>query len=205
MNKYKISCADTEEDVEDCFSQMSASPVIQTGDNSYLYFLDMEIGKSSQYRNLISFLRTADEDDTLDMIICNDGGELFTTLNVCEEILNSPVTVRASVRGRCCSGATAPTPQNCTPDEVMSLVTRIGEGSFLYITGDKKQNDLKGKITGIEYLQKLITKYSVAGTLDEASVHQFVSNTGIVEFTNDDVVRSGLTSAFVKAFNKEGI
>lgn len=106
MNKYKLACADTEEDVEDCFSQMSASPVIQTGDNSYLYFLDMEIGKSSQYRNLISFLRTADEDDTLDMIICNDGGELFTTLNVCEEILNSPVTVRASVRGRCCSGAT---------------------------------------------------------------------------------------------------
>ena len=32
--------------------------------------------------------------------------------------------------------------QNCTPDEVMSLVTRIGEGSFLYITRDKKQNDL---------------------------------------------------------------
>lgn len=106
MNKYKLACADTEEDVDDCFSQMSASPVIQTGDNTYLYFLDMEIGKLPQYRNLISFLRTAGEEDTLDMVVSNTGGSLFTTMTVCEEIQNSPALVNVSVRGECCSGAT---------------------------------------------------------------------------------------------------
>lgn len=106
MNKYKLACADTEEDVSDFFKQCSASPVIQTSENSYLYFMDKEIGELPTYRNLLSFLRTANESDVLDIIICSPGGSLFTTTAICEEFVNSLATVRVSVRGRCCSGAT---------------------------------------------------------------------------------------------------
>ena len=95
--------------------------------------------------------------------------------------------------------------QNCTPNEMMSLVTRIGEGSFLFVTGDKKQNDLRGKQTGIEYIVHIVEKYSDEYNQDQESAQELRTNVGIVNFTNDDCVRSGITRAFVKAFNREGI
>lgn len=96
--------------------------------------------------------------------------------------------------------------QNNTPSEIMSLVTRLGENSFLYMTGDKKQNDLRGTTTGIEYVQQIIEKYSLPeNSVGWEETEEFVNNTAVITFTNDDVVRSGITKAFVKAFNKEGI
>lgn len=95
--------------------------------------------------------------------------------------------------------------QNCTPNEIMALVTRIGEGSFLTLTGDRKQNDLRGKVTGVEYLSNIVEKYSNDTSLGIEESRELQNNVGVVEFTNDDVVRSGITKAFVKAFNKEGV
>lgn len=94
--------------------------------------------------------------------------------------------------------------QNMSVQEAMSLVTRIGEGSTLAITGDGFQNDMKSRQNGIDFLEAVVKKYSAnESPLEDECVMEFRGNVGITHFTNDDVVRSGLTKAFVKAFNLE--
>lgn len=80
--------------------------------------------------------------------------------------------------------------QNLNVEEVRSIVTRLEEGSQVAFCGDDKQRDLRG-VSGIVYLTNLIKKHN----LPQCSV---------VEFTPDDIVRSGLTKAFVKIFEEEG-
>lgn len=76
--------------------------------------------------------------------------------------------------------------QNATPEEVRSIVTRIGDGCQLVICGDPDQNDVRG-LDGITYLTDVIDDHDIA-------------DTGIVEFDLDDIVRSGMVKDFVKAF-----
>ena len=98
-----------------------------------------------------------------------------------------------SVRGMNFSAATyviVDESQNCTCDEIRSLVTRLATGSFAAFCGDDKQKDLQG-VSGIEYLCNLIKKNNIP-------------NCGVVEFTPQDIVRSGLTRIFVEIFEEEG-
>lgn len=80
--------------------------------------------------------------------------------------------------------------QNTTPEEVKSIVTRIGENCKLLLTGDKKQSDIRGK-SGIVYLQEVVEEYNI-------------NDVGVVTFTHEDIVRSGIVKEFVIAFDKEG-
>jgi len=80
--------------------------------------------------------------------------------------------------------------QNCTPEEIRSLVTRLEEGASIAFCGDDKQKDLKG-LSGIEYLSSMIIKNNLPSC-------------GVVKFTPEDIVRSGLTRKFVELFEKEG-
>lgn len=80
--------------------------------------------------------------------------------------------------------------QNCSPDEIRSLVTRLAEGCQAAFCGDDKQKDLHG-LSGIEYLCNLVKKNNIPGC-------------GVVEFTPQDIVRSGLTRIFVEIFEEEG-
>lgn len=80
--------------------------------------------------------------------------------------------------------------QNTTPDEIRSLVTRLEEGAIAIFCGDDRQKDLNG-LSGIEYLCNLIKNNDIP-------------DCGVVEFTSDDIVRSGLTRTFVELFEKEG-
>lgn len=77
--------------------------------------------------------------------------------------------------------------QNADVETMKALVTRIGEGSKLVIDGDVRQTDLKG---GNGMLWALDT-ISENRTLRDMS--------GIVEFSVNDVVRSGLCAAWVRA------
>ena len=79
--------------------------------------------------------------------------------------------------------------QNATPEEIKSIVTRIGENCQLIFCGDPKQHDLRG-VSGIDYLCGVIEKYNI-------------SNTAIIEFTVDDIVRSGICKEFISAFERE--
>lgn len=80
--------------------------------------------------------------------------------------------------------------QNLNVDEVRSIVTRLEEGSQVAFCGDDKQRDIRG-VSGIVYLTNLIKKYNLP-------------NCSVTEFTPKDIVRSGLTKAFVEIFEKEG-
>lgn len=91
--------------------------------------------------------------------------------------------------------------QNFTSEEFEMLLTRLGDGGSYVMTGDQKQHDLRGDsglsktLALIEKMQDTQPKYLSDDDLDEMEKH-----IGIVEFTPDDVVRSGLTRAFVKMY-----
>lgn len=80
--------------------------------------------------------------------------------------------------------------QNLTVEEVRSICTRLEEGAFAAFCGDDFQRDIPG-VSGIVYLCDIIKKFDIEGC-------------GVVEFTSDDIVRSGLTKQFVQIFESEG-
>ena len=53
--------------------------------------------------------------------------------------------------------------QNCTPAQMKMIMTRIGEGSKIVITGDIEQADRKTKDNGLMDLQHRLEKYPVDG------------------------------------------
>jgi phosphate starvation-inducible PhoH-like protein len=66
--------------------------------------------------------------------------------------------------------------QNCTPNQMKLFLSRIGEDCKVIIDGDIEQKDIHG----------------MSGLQDAVNRLQDVENIGIVEFTIDDVVRSGM-------------
>jgi len=80
--------------------------------------------------------------------------------------------------------------QNISFHELKMLVTRIGEGSKLVLNGDIQQSDLK-EGDGLTKVVHLVKKYMLP--------------VPIVEFTTDDIVRSGMTKMWVETFVKEGL
>lgn len=82
--------------------------------------------------------------------------------------------------------------QNTTIEEMKAFVTRIGEYSTVVVEGDLTQSDIKGP-NGLEFI--LDTVYA------SEELSKYV---GVVEFTAEDVVRSGLCKLFVQAFQEAG-
>jgi phosphate starvation-inducible protein PhoH len=80
--------------------------------------------------------------------------------------------------------------QNVTFQEIKMLTTRIGEGSTLIINGDLKQSDLKDT-DGLTTIVSLVEKYNLP--------------IPVIEYSIDDVVRSGITKQWLEVFDKEGI
>lgn len=76
--------------------------------------------------------------------------------------------------------------QNCTWQELYTIVTRVGENSKLFFCGDSLQNDLENKRweqSGFERLRKV--------------VHNMPDYFKTIEFTQNDIVRSGLVKDFI--------
>ena len=80
--------------------------------------------------------------------------------------------------------------QNTTPTEMKMFLTRIGEGTQVVINGDIKQTDLKST-SGLK-------------TILDMAVNQRLP-VPHVEFTVDDIVRSGICGMWVRAFDAVGI
>lgn len=78
--------------------------------------------------------------------------------------------------------------QNISFHELKMLVTRVGENSSLVLNGDIQQSDLKDG-DGLTKIVHLIKKHMLP--------------VPIVEFTTDDIVRSGMTKLWVETFVKE--
>lgn len=77
--------------------------------------------------------------------------------------------------------------QNSKPDEMYTLITRLAEGGKLICIGDPNQNDLKGK-NGIEWLCDFVES--------NPELSEYIK---VIKATSDDIVRSGLCKAMVKA------
>lgn len=80
--------------------------------------------------------------------------------------------------------------QNCTIAELITIITRIGQNTRIVMCGDGLQNDLYRKEkdkSGFYQLIKIIEK---------------MENNDIIEFTNDDIVRSGIVKEFLIALNE---
>ena len=76
--------------------------------------------------------------------------------------------------------------------EVQALVTRVGEDSQIIFCGDDTgmQTDVKNGMNGLTYLRKITQKYRI-------------KDTSFINFTREDICRSGLTKEFVIAFEEE--
>ena len=91
--------------------------------------------------------------------------------------------------------------QNFTANEFQMVLTRLGDNSQIIFTGDQSQHDLRGT-SGIEETLQLFERIyneQPSYLLDE-DLDQLQDNIGVVRFTPDDVVRSGLTRALVKVY-----
>lgn len=94
-----------------------------------------------------------------------------------------------NIRGRTFSDAVviADESQNLTIEQWKVLVTRMGEGTKLIVTGDPDQSDLRGP-NGLDYAIEIADRYELFCC--------------IFEFDASDVVRSSMTQEWVTAFEK---
>ena len=81
--------------------------------------------------------------------------------------------------------------QNMRWDELRTIMTRVGDGSRIILCGDTKQDDLacsknRLDVSGLRHFKRVI---------DKMSTDCFET----VEFTVDDIVRSGLVKEFIIA------
>ncbi len=76
--------------------------------------------------------------------------------------------------------------QNCSPKQVVMLLTRLGQGSRCIVTGDMRQSDIRG-MSGLEYAVRALARTDGIET---------------VEFDSTDVIRSPLVAKLIGAFDK---
>lgn len=82
--------------------------------------------------------------------------------------------------------------QNATRAQAVSLMTRIGEDvAFLAMCGDPRQSIKKENLNTLDWSEKFLSKYQIG-------------NVGIVKFTENDCVRSGIVREILVGLEKEG-
>lgn len=74
--------------------------------------------------------------------------------------------------------------QNCTPQELKMFLTRIGKNCIVVVDGDPEQCDLHGP----------------SGLNDAVNRLERIPGVSVVEFTEDDIVRSGLVKDILIAY-----
>jgi phosphate starvation-inducible PhoH-like protein len=117
-------------------------------------------------------------------------GELleFEDVSRLEEVGVIEVAPLAYMRGRTLSHAFVilDEAQNTTVGQMKMVLTRLGEGSRLVVTGDPSQNDLEdGRQSGLE---------------DAVRRLKGIEDIGIVRFTTEDICRHPLVEQIVRAY-----
>ena len=74
--------------------------------------------------------------------------------------------------------------QNCTGQEIETVVTRLGENTRILLCGDTNQCDLKKEVSGLN---------------DQLGIIDTMESFGIIDFTRDDIVRSGFVREYIIA------
>ena len=94
--------------------------------------------------------------------------------------------------------------QNVDIAAMKALLTRSGDNCQIIVCGDSLQRDIK-TTPGIAWVIALTEKAKQIrpDVLNEENTNTLFNSIGHVEFTNADIVRSGLCSLFVKLFDWE--
>lgn len=79
--------------------------------------------------------------------------------------------------------------QNTTCAQMKMFLTRMGENSKVFVTGDPTQIDLPKKVT--------------SGLMHSINILYKIDDIGFMELTAEDVVRNGLVKRIVKAYENE--
>ena len=79
--------------------------------------------------------------------------------------------------------------QNATYAQIKMFLTRMGENSKMFITGDPTQIDLPKK--------------SSSGLMQSIEILYKIEDIGFMELTSEDVVRNGLVKQIVRAYENE--
>jgi phosphate starvation-inducible PhoH-like protein len=82
--------------------------------------------------------------------------------------------------------------QNCTKKELVTLMTRTGEFSKVFVCGDPQQSDINGR-SGFQSIFNLFND-------DESKEHGIYT----FEFTEDDILRSALVKFIVQKIKNLG-
>lgn len=83
--------------------------------------------------------------------------------------------------------------QNCTFDELNTVMTRMGKNSRLFVCGDIAQNDLQDK------------RFEETGMGSMLKVMGRMKNVDVITFTRSDVVRSGFVREWLFAKEDSGL
>jgi len=91
--------------------------------------------------------------------------------------------------------------QNFDASDMEMLLTRLGKGTTYLMTGDGKQNDLRGN-SGLEQTIALINRMidEQPEYLSDEDLDNLQNLVSSVTFTPDDCVRDGITRSFVKMY-----
>ncbi|ARB11642.1 phosphate starvation-inducible phoH-like protein [Pectobacterium phage vB_PatM_CB7] len=81
--------------------------------------------------------------------------------------------------------------QNTDEETAYTIMTRLGEGSKMFCLGDITQNDMKGKESGLDWAIDFIDRHNLFRLME------------FVEGSSDDIVRSEICKAVVKAREKD--
>lgn len=115
------------------------------------------------------------------------GGERLQKLLATREVEIAPL---AYMRGRTLNNAFVilDEAQNATTQQMMMVLTRIGNGTHMVVTGDPSQTDLP--------------RDKKSGLVEAAEVLAGESDMAFVNFTHKDVVRSALVTKIVLAYDR---
>lgn len=78
--------------------------------------------------------------------------------------------------------------QNCTPEQARMIITRLGEASTMFLTGDHLQSDIPG-VNAIQFIEEAYEAYG-----------KIPDNVGMVYFSEADCVRDPIVAEHLKAF-----
>jgi phosphate starvation-inducible PhoH-like protein len=111
---------------------------------------------------------------------------------VAKQLENGEIEIAplAFMRGRTLSNAfiILDEAQNTTPVQMKMLLTRLGENSRMVVTGDLSQVDLP--------------KGTQSGLRDAVDTLRDIDDVAVVRFTDVDVVRHGLVTRIVQAYDR---
>lgn len=79
--------------------------------------------------------------------------------------------------------------QNATYSQIKMFLTRMGENTKMFVTGDPTQIDLPKK--------------SLSGLMQTIEILYKIEDIGFMELTSEDVVRNGLVKKIVRAYENE--